>query len=627
MIFPSKNSSFGDFSNIYLSQKIDVYNKKILQVRIYMNFPPAFLSELNTLVDLPELIGMYVSDLKKAGSEYKACCPFHSEKTPSFFVSAQKGLYLCRGCGASGNGINFLMENSGLSFTDAVKELASHVGLALPQNDRPEKTETEKQEFVRMRKAGAALSHAQSCYEKCLSASETAKTYLQTRGLTQNSIETFGIGYAPDEWHTITWSRSLNAEQIKDAGLSCYSEKTKKTYDRFRDRIMFPIYDRADRIIGFGGRGIGGQEQKYMNSPETILFDKGRNLYGIKQAIESIRKTGRVFVVEGYMDVVMVSQYGVMNVVASLGTSITDHQMKILFSLCEHVSFCMDGDNAGRKAAWRAAENILPLLDEKHKVDFMFMPDGIDPDDFVREQGQDGFEHAAKETRTLTDYILDHLMQNTDVNNGESLASYLSKANGMADKIGNGLIKLAFQKRIAELAGISLDSMLLMLKEREEKKQNRIVPATVPVVVEPKSTEPIIVQQVVTQAPSSSPEISVAAKLLGIAMLKNKSIAALFDPVFLGGFLSLCEKEILFPMIAYIKANESATDEALLATLAFNPHIKQIHFLLNASTLLGPGFDAAVEAKIIVDGFRKMERINKIVAEASNNLTQENTAL
>lgn len=578
-----------------------------------MNFSPAFLAELNALVDLSDFIGRYVSDLKKtSGDTHAACCPFHNEKTASFTVSNRKGFYHCFGCGVHGNAIGFLMEKMGLAFPDAVKEVASFVGMPLPHTDRPEKTEVDKQQSVRFMRAGAALDTAQSIYQRRLESSDEARDYLQKRGVTQESIDRFGIGYAPGKWDTITGSRSFSKEQLADAGLSTTSEKAKNPYDRFRDRIMFPIYGRKDRVVGFGGREIGGQSPKYLNSPETMLFDKGDNLYGIKQAKESIHQTGRMFVVEGYMDVVMVSQYGVNNIVASLGTSVTENQMRIMFALSQHITFCMDGDEPGRKAAWRAAENILPLLDEKHKVDFMFMPDDIDPDDFVRAHGKEGFEQAADAARTLTDFVLDQFMLSTDVDNGESLAEYLFNSNELADKIESSLMKLSFQKQISELAGISLDTMLQMLKEQSEKKQSRLVqtqstPAPLAVPEEPVVAQPVF---------RHIPEISVAAKMLGISVLKNKSIADYLDPAFLFNFLSVCDKEMLFPLLAYIKANPTSTDASLLASMEFNPHAKVISFLSRSVSLLGAGFEATTEAKIIIDGFRKMERVQQIVADA-----------
>lgn len=583
-----------------------------------MRFSPTFLSELNSRTDLATLIGKFVDLKKTSGDTHTALCPFHSENSGSFTVSQRKGFYHCFGCNAHGNGIRFLMEHQGLSFPDAVKELANFVGMDLPQQDKPEKSQEQKLEAKRYMQANAVLEHAQSLYSKCLQSNEVAQAYLTDRGVTQDSIVKFSLGYAPDEWNTITGKNSqFSSEAIEAAGLSNKKENSTHLYDRFRDRIMFPIYGGKDRLIGFGARAIHEQIPKYLNSPETVLFKKGNNLYGLTQASSAIYQAKRLFVVEGYMDVVITSQHGVENVVASLGTSVTDVQMQKMFSLCPHVTFCMDGDAPGQNAAWRAAENILPLLDDNHTVDFMFMPDEMDPDDYIRTHGKDEFDNLARQARTLTDFVLDTFMRSTNLKNGESLAKYLSHANAMADKIKSGLIKLTFQKRIAELAGISLDTMLQMLKERKENltAAGKLLAEQ----IEPSSPVPAQAEPVLVAALSGATEnqiaqnISVSAKMLGICILKNKSIAAGLEPAYISLFLGATDKEMLLPLLAYIKANPLATNASVEATMAFNPHAKLINALAHSASLLGELFDAAAEAESIVVGFRKMERIWQIV--------------
>jgi len=584
-----------------------------------MDISPAFLSDLKSRISVVDVVSHYIKDLKPSGAgEFTACCPFHSEKSASFTVSSKKDFYHCFGCGAHGDGIGFIMEHTGKKFRDAVEELASLAGVQVPKQgkEKAERTEEEKNEARRFAKAYAAIDFAQAAYVAELKKSVEAQSYLLERGVTQDSIDRFELGYAPDAWNTVTGSRDHTKEALEDAGLSTRSDNAKRPYDRFRDRIMFPIKSGKGKTIGFGGRGIHGQDPKYLNSPESLLFSKGSHLYGLTLAMDAICKSGRVYVVEGYMDVLMLAQYGVYNVVASLGTSVTDAQMRRMFNLCSHITFCMDGDNAGRKAAWRAAENILPLLDDKHKVDFMFMPDGMDPDDFIQAHGKDGFEAAAKSARTLTDYMLDVFVRYTDMSNSESLAKYLSKTNEYVEKIQNGVIKLAFQKRIAELSGISLDTLLSMLKE--EKGRSTPTPSAAPEAVE---TTPVVTQ---TPYANVEVEISVAAKMLGITVLRDHRIAPLFELDYLSRFLSAQDKEMLFPLIAYLSAVPNTTDEALLTSLSFNKHAKLIASLLSASHLVGDKFDATVEAKAVIDGFRKMERIWQIVRESSNVPGSEN---
>lgn len=583
-----------------------------------MRFSSTFLSELNSRVDLPEFIRQYVLDLKKeSGDTYKACCPFHEEKSASFTVSQRKGFFHCFGCGAHGNAIGFLVAKHGKSyFRQAVEEVAAFAGVSLPQLEQPEKSQHDKEEAARFMRACAALENAQTIYSTLLTDDAVAQAYLTKRGVAQSSIEKYGLGFAPNEWQTITGQHIYKLETLIDAGLSVKSTgRSGKTYDRFRGRVVFPIYGNKDRVIGFGGRAIFDQDPKYLNSPECIVFKKGENLYGLKQAYDTICKERRVFVVEGYMDVVMVDQFGIHNVVASLGTSITDTQMKKVFRLCERVTFCMDGDAAGQKAAWRAAEHVLGLLEDKHQVDFMFMPDGLDPDDLVRTKGKEGFEALAAEASSLTEFVLDVFMQQTDLKNGESLAQFLSEANWMAEQVQSGVIKLAFQRRIAEVAGISLDTMLDMLKEQKTKRT--------PAKTEQAPAVGVAVAAVAHPETIHLHDISVAAKMLGISMLKDKSIVnrlERLEPEFLSKFLSSTDKEMLLPLLAYIKANQSATDESLLATLAFNPYSELIKTLALSASLVGEKFDAMAEAKSIIDSFRKMERVWQIVSSSKADI-------
>ena len=580
--------------------------------------PKSFIEEVNARVDLVQFIGQRLPELKKAGHDYTACCPFHSESSPSFTVSPKKGFYHCFGCGKHGEAINFIMEYEGLKFIEALKVVAESVGMELPKDDRPERTKEEKQEAARFMKALDVLTDVSLGYSALLQESPDAMGYLINRGVSHESIQRFGLGFAPDAWNTITGKKQFSREALQDAGLTAKREGKDSVYDRFRDRIMFPIYGKKDAVIGFGGRAIHGQDPKYLNSPECIVFHKGDNLYGVKQAEPAIRAANRVFVVEGYMDVIIVSQFAVENVLAALGTSVTEKQMRKLFRLAARVTFCMDGDEPGRNAAWRAAENILPLLDDSHQVDFMFMPDNMDPDEFVRAFGKEKFEELAGQARSLTDYMMDVLVRETDMQNGESLARYLTEANKQAEKICSGVLKLSFQKRIAELAGISLDTMLGMLKEQKVKVEAhqaaRVVKVATPqpIASQGVAAEPVR-PQVVPIAPHAAPEVSIAAKMLGITALHTREVAEKLNTDFLARFLNTADREMLFPLLAYLKVNPTAIGESVVASLSFNPYIALISALVNSADLMGSEFDARAEARAILERFKMMEKAWAVV--------------
>src|SRR5690349_20812481 len=344
--------------------------------------PNDFIQTLLARTDIVEVIDRHVP-LKKAGSNHVACCPFHSEKTPSFTVSPAKQFYHCFGCGAHGNAISFLMEYQGLGYVDAVKDLAESVGMKMP----------EFQPWAR--KAGsevdlyAVMEQACDYYREQLKGAPRAIDYLKGRGLTGKIAARFGIGYAPDGWQNLQGVFPNYADKaLKDAGLVIDAEGGRR-YDRFRDRVMFPILNQRGSVIAFGGRVVDEGEPKYLNSPETALFEKGRELYGLPQARPAIRAAGRVIVVEGYMDVVALAQHGIEYTVATLGTATSPIHVQKLLRQTDEVVFCFDGDAAGRKAAWHALEVCLPYLADHKAMRFLFLPAAHDPDSFVREKGKE----------------------------------------------------------------------------------------------------------------------------------------------------------------------------------------------------------------------------------------------
>ncbi len=411
--------------------------------------PDDFIQTLLGRVDIVEVIDRYVP-LRKAGANYQACCPFHSEKTPSFTVSPTKQFYHCFGCGAHGTAIGFLMEHAGRSFPDAVETLARDAGLEVPRVERPgERDERRAQDDLVGR-----LTTASAFYRAELKASPRTIEYLNARGLTGAVAARFGVGYAPDEWTPL--DRAFPDYQdaaLETAGLVVKGDGGKR-YDRFRDRVMFPIHDGRGRIVGFGGRVLDKGEPKYLNSPETPLFSKGRELYGLWLARNAIRDRDTVVVVEGYMDVVALAQHGVDHAVATLGTATTPAHAQKLFRLAESVVFCFDGDAAGRKAAWRALENTLPVLADGKNARFLFLPDGEDPDDFVRRRGRAAFEDALAGAVPLSDFLIGELSARHPPASDEGRAALVAAARPLVSQIGAPVLAALITRRIAEIAGL-----------------------------------------------------------------------------------------------------------------------------------------------------------------------------
>lgn len=432
--------------------------------------PQDFIQQLLGRVDIVDVIDRHVK-LKKAGQNYSACCPFHNEKTPSFSVSPTKQFYHCFGCGAHGTAISFLMEYSGLGFVEAVKELSESVGLSVPDDGRRERTPEDQQASVSL---GDVLNRALTFYRRELKRSQLAIDYLKRRGLSGEIAAKFGLGYAPDDWQGLKAAvDDYSAAALKDAGLVIDSDEGRR-YDRFRGRVMFPILDARGNVIGFGGRVVGEGEPKYLNSPETPLFEKGRELYGLYQARRAIRDLKQVIVVEGYMDVVALAQHGIENAVATLGTATTPVHVEKLLRMAENLVFCFDGDRAGRKAAWRALEVALPVVTDGKAVSFLFLPPEDDPDSFVRAQGAEAFRAAAAAAKPLSAYLIGELAERNDLKSDEGRVRFLSEAAPLLKQIQAPGLALLLRKRIAELAGMTPDELAHVMPN--ERPKSNFVP-------------------------------------------------------------------------------------------------------------------------------------------------------
>ena len=412
--------------------------------------PDSFKQELLHRVDVVDVIERYVP-LKKGGANYSACCPFHSEKTPSFTVSPTKQFYHCFGCGVHGNAISFLMEYQGLGYVDAVKDLAESVGMKMPEFEPREKKSGSGPDLY------AIMEQACDYYREQLKTSPRAIEYLKGRGLTGKIAARFAIGYAPEGWQNLERVFQNYADTaLKDAGLVIDAEGGRR-YDRFRDRIMFPILNQRGSVIAFGGRVLGEGDPKYLNSPETPLFEKGQELYGLSQARPAIRAASRVIVVEGYMDVVALAQHGIEYAVATLGTATSPVHVQKLLRQTDEVVFCFDGDAAGRKAAWHALEVSLPYLADNKAVRFLFLSAEHDPDSFVREEGSKAFEKKLGEARPLSEFLLDELKGRADPSTAEGRSRLVHEAKPLLQKLSAPALRVQLLKSLADAAGMSLE--------------------------------------------------------------------------------------------------------------------------------------------------------------------------
>jgi DNA primase len=413
--------------------------------------PQDFIQTLLDRTDIVDVVQRFVP-LKKAGANYQARCPFHNEKSPSFTVSPSKQFYHCFGCGAHGTAISFLMQHSGVGFVDAVKELAERAGLVVPDDGAPRQDE-------RLPGLEARLETAARLWRARLKETPVAIDYLKRRGLSGETAARFGLGYAPDGWQGLQEVfADYDAPELVEAGLVIVNVEGRR-YDRFRDRIMFPIRNGRGRLVGFGGRVIGEGTPKYLNSPETPVFHKGRELYGLHENRRGIADAGRAVVVEGYMDVVMLAQHGIQNALATLGTAVTEDQARQVLRLADAVVFAFDGDAAGRRAAWRALENSLPVLEDGKRVTFLFLPEGEDPDSFVRTQGREAWQRELERAKPLSDFLFESLTEGEELFSPEGKVRVSKKIAPYLQRMPLApLLMRMLQKRLADLTGIAVPS-------------------------------------------------------------------------------------------------------------------------------------------------------------------------
>ncbi|SDV11147.1 DNA primase [Pseudomonas mucidolens] len=420
--------------------------------------PQSFIDDLLNRTDIVDVVSSRLQ-MKKAGKNYTACCPFHKEKTPSFSVSPDKQFYYCFGCGAGGNALGFIMDHDNLDFPQAVEELAKAAGMEIPREEsgRPHKPRQPTDSPLYPLLTAAADFYRQAL--KSHPQRKAAVDYLKGRGLTGEIARDFGLGFAPPGWDNLykhLSSDTLQQKAMIDAGLLVENAETGKRYDRFRDRVMFPIRDSRGRIIAFGGRVLGDDKPKYLNSPETPVFHKGQELYGLFEARKNNRNLDEIIVVEGYMDVIALAQQGLRNAVATLGTATSEEHLKRLFRIVPNVLFCFDGDQAGRNAAWRALEAALSSLQDGRRARFLFLPEGEDPDTLVRAEGTDAFRARINQhAQPLADYFFQQLTEEADPRSLEGKAHMATLAAPLIDKVPGANLKALMRKRLLEITGLS----------------------------------------------------------------------------------------------------------------------------------------------------------------------------
>jgi len=438
--------------------------------------PRVFINDLLARTDIVDLVDARVK-LKKQGKNYHACCPFHNEKTPSFTVNGEKQFYHCFGCGAHGNAIDFLMNYDKLEFVETVEELAAmhNLDVLYEAGSGPSQIDRHQRQNLYQLLDGLSAFYQQSLTQPNAS---DARDYLSRRGLSADVISRFAIGYAPAGWDNVLkrfGGNDENRQSLIDAGMLVTNDRG-RSYDRFRERVMFPIRDKRGRVIGFGGRVLGDGQPKYLNSPETDIFHKGRQLYGLYEAQQSSPEPARLLVVEGYMDVVALAQYDINYAVASLGTSTTADHIQLLFRVTNNVICCYDGDRAGRDAAWRALETALPYMTDGRQLRFMFLPDGEDPDTLVRKEGKDAFEARMEQAQPLSTFLFNSLMPQVDLSTPDGRAQLSTLALPLITQVPGETLRIYLRQELGKKLGILDDSALERLMPKQADAAVRTAP-------------------------------------------------------------------------------------------------------------------------------------------------------
>jgi len=564
--------------------------------------PQNFIDDLISRSDIVEVINARVP-LKRKGKEFTACCPFHNEKTPSFTVSENKQFFYCFGCHAKGNVIGFLMDYEHLSYVDAIESLAADAHLDVPHEDdgHVNKNREDKQPLYNILKQAAEL------FLEELKTSQRAIDYLKQRGLSGEIAKQFKIGYAPDGWDFLISRLGKSKDHMQaliKTGLIVTKENN-KTYDRFRDRIIFPITDQRGRIIGFGGRILDQGEPKYLNSPENAVFHKGFELYGLYETKMALRKIERIIVVEGYMDVVALAQSGINYAVASLGTATTTEQIQKTFRTTHEIIFCYDGDNAGKKAAWRALENTLSVIRDGMIAKFLFLPEKEDPDTMVRKEGKEAFEQRIKDATTLSAFLFQHLKEECDISSKEGQAQLASKANKLIQKMHNSLFKDLLIEELSNIVGLSQQLLESKISSGEEKN-----------IPPPKKIKPVRGQQILI----NKTRIAIALLIQNPALATQYKVPDSFKQAFKKGL------SLLHTLQQTIESNSEISNAALLERFRDSEHENALHTLSMLQTPETENTDNILDVyKDIIERLSIEDRYEFLTSklEAGKKLTED----
>ena len=533
--------------------------------------PDAFIDDLLARTDIVEVIGTRVP-LKRQGKEYSARCPFHDERSPSFTVSQTKQFYHCFGCGAHGTAISFLMNYDRLEFLDAVDELAKRVGMEVPKDAIKRNDNDDSREMY------AALEAAAKFFQRQLQASDTARAYLDRRGVDEAIRTQFSIGYAPDGFSALKDALGTDERRTKllDKTGMLSKNDSGRVYDKFRDRVMFPIHDRRGRVIAFGGRVLEKDDgPKYLNSPETPLFHQGRELYGLWQVRQANQKIERLVVVEGYMDVVSLFQYGVTQAVATLGTATTPDHAELLFRNSPDVYFCFDGDAAGQRAAWKALESVLPRMKDGRQAFFLFLPDGEDPDSIVRSEGAAGFDARLRQATPLSQFFFDELGKDVNLTSLDGKARLAERAKPLLTQIPDGAFGDLMRQRLGEITGVGVPQQAAL----------------------PSKPKPI------SRLPASTQKRSLVRAAISV-LLQQPSLGLSLEPPY--GFKDLKQPgvELLVELLSLVHARPEITTGALLQHFAERDELSALQKL--ASQVL-PGNDTTWRMELL-DAAAQLEK-------------------
>ncbi|WP_440874613.1 DNA primase [Thalassotalea sp. PLHSN55] len=559
--------------------------------------PRQFIDDLLARADIVELIDGRVP-LKKAGKNYQACCPFHTEKSPSFSVSQDKQFYHCFGCGEHGNAISFLMEFDRLDFPDAVEELASHYGMEVPKEENtlsPAQQRQQQQAYRQKQDDYELMGKISRFYQQQLKTAtdkDIAINYLKGRGLTGEIVKRFGIGYISDNWDGMMkqFSSANTNQQLIDLGMAIEGDKS-RPYDRFRGRIMFPIHDKRGRVIGFGGRVLGDGTPKYLNSPETRIYHKGHELYGLFEAKQANKQLDRLVVVEGYMDVVALAQHGVNNAVASLGTATTSEQLQTLFRTVKEVICCYDGDRAGRDAAWRAMDNALPLIQDGFSLRFVFLPDGEDPDSLVRKQGREAFEQILNTATPLSEFLMEHLSKQVDVNSLEGKSKLVELFQPYLNKLPQSTLKDGIITSIANRFVGGVEKQLVELTKRSSQTA----------------------QKKAVQVSSKATPVRFAIALL----LEHPHIVKALPDITILQHLNLPGADLLNQLLSLCSANENINSAQLIEYFRDTPQGQQLSKLM----FWQHGIEENAAEDVFLDSIEKL--LNTFVEQRTEELMQK----